>query len=130
MPEHVANHNIKDAAADGQCDSFRSGLDVMTYSFSVLESDVKIFQFLLMCQPLVFFPSSFVIQAKVLRVIIGSKWRSFEHPSRQRFFRPKHMQNWQRTTTTSEDIGSRAVMESPYCMACFVWKGVLQAPAL
>jgi hypothetical protein len=40
-----------------------------------------------MCQPLVFFPSSFVIQAKVLRVIIGSKWRSFERPSRQRFFR-------------------------------------------
>jgi hypothetical protein len=40
-----------------------------------------------MCQPLVFFPSSFVIQAKVLRVIIGLKWRSFEHPSRQQFFR-------------------------------------------
>ncbi len=81
MPEHVANHNINDVAADGQCDSFKSGLDVMAYSFSVLDSDVEIFRFLLMCQPLVFFPSSFVIQAKVLRVIIGSKWRSFEHPS-------------------------------------------------
>ncbi len=46
-----------------------------------------IFRFLLMCQPLVFFPSSFVIQAKVLRVIIGSKWRSFERPSHRRFFR-------------------------------------------
>ncbi len=40
------------------------------------------------------------------------------------------MQNWQWTTTTSEDIGSRAVMESPYSMACFVWKGVLWALAL
>jgi hypothetical protein len=87
MLEHVANHNINDAAADGQCDNFRSGLNVMAYSFSVLNSDVEIFRFLLMCQPLVFFPSSFVIQAKVLRVIIGSKWRSFERPSRQRFFR-------------------------------------------
>jgi hypothetical protein len=67
--------------------SFRSGLDVMAYSFSVLDSDVEIFRFLLMCQPLVFFPSSFVIQAKVLRVIIGSKWRSFERPSHQRFFK-------------------------------------------
>jgi hypothetical protein len=27
-----------------------------------------------------------VIQAKVLRVIIGSKWRSFKRPSRRRFF--------------------------------------------
>jgi hypothetical protein len=61
MPEHVTNHNINDAAADSQCDSFRSGLDVMAYSFSVLDSDVEIFRFLLMCQPLVFFPSSFVI---------------------------------------------------------------------
>jgi hypothetical protein len=87
MPEHVANHNINDVAADGQCDSFRSGLDVMAYNFSMLDSDVEIFRFLLMCQPFVFFPSSFVIQAKVLRVIIGSKWRSFERPSRQRFFR-------------------------------------------
>jgi hypothetical protein len=87
MPEHVANHNINDAAVDGQCDSFRSGLDVMAYSFNVLDNDVEIFRFLLMCQPLVFFPSSFVIQAKVLRVIIGSKWRSSERPSRQRFFR-------------------------------------------
>jgi len=86
MPEHVANHNINDAAADGQCDIFRSGLDVMAYSFSVFDNDVKIFRFLLMCQPLVFFPSSFVIQAKVLRVIIDSKWRSFKRPSRQRFF--------------------------------------------
>jgi hypothetical protein len=48
-----------------------------------------------------------------------------EEPSR-----PKHMQNWQQTATTSEETGSRAVMESPYCMACFVWKGVLRAPAL
>ncbi len=87
MPEHVANHNINDAAADGQCDSFRPGLDVMAYSFSVLDKDVEIFRFLLMCQPLVFFPLSFLIQAKVLRVIIGSKWRSFERPSCRRFFR-------------------------------------------
>jgi hypothetical protein len=87
MPKHVANHNINDAAADGQCDSFRPGFDVMAYSFSVLNNDVEIFQFLFMCQPLVFFPSSFVIQAKVLRVIISSKWRSFECPSRRRFFR-------------------------------------------
>jgi len=87
MPEHVANHNINDAAADGQCDSFRSGLDVMANSFNVLDSDVEIFRFFLMCQPLVFFPSSFVIQVKVLCVIIRSKWRSFERPSRQRFFR-------------------------------------------
>jgi hypothetical protein len=87
MPEHVANHNINNAVADGQCDSFRPGLDVMAYSFSVLDSDVEIFRFLLMCQPLVFFPSSFVIQAKVLRVIINSKWRSFERPSRRRFFK-------------------------------------------
>jgi hypothetical protein len=87
MPKHVANHNINDAAANGQCDSFRSRLDVMAYSFNVLNSDVEIFRFLLMCQPLVFFPSSFVIQVKVLRVIIRSKWRSFERPSRQRFFR-------------------------------------------
>jgi hypothetical protein len=28
-----------------------------------------------------------VIQAKVLHVIIDSKWRSFKRPSRQRFFR-------------------------------------------
>jgi hypothetical protein len=83
MLEHVANHNVNNVAVDGQCDSFRSGLDVMAYSFSVLDSDVKIFRFFLMCQPLVFFPSSFVIQAKVLRVIIGSKWRSFECPNRQ-----------------------------------------------
>jgi hypothetical protein len=87
MPEHVANHNINDVAVDGQCDSFRSGLDVMAYNFSVLDNNVEIFRFLLMCQPLVFFPSSFVIQAKVLRVIIDSKWRSFERPSHQRFFR-------------------------------------------
>jgi hypothetical protein len=87
MAEHVANHNINDAVVDGQCDSFRSGLDVMAYSFSLFDNDVEIFQFLLMCQPLVFFPSSFVIQAKVLRVTIGSKWRSFERPSRQGFFR-------------------------------------------
>lgn len=87
MPEHVANHNINDVATDGQCDSFRPGLDVMAYSFSVLDSDVEIFRFLLMCQPLVFSPLSFVIQAKVVRVIIGSKWRSFERPSRRRFFR-------------------------------------------
>jgi hypothetical protein len=87
MPEHVANHNINDAAANGQCDSFRSGLNVMAYSFNVLDNNVEIFRFLLMCQPLVFFPSSFVIQAKVLHVIISSKWRSFERPRRQRFFR-------------------------------------------
>ncbi len=70
----------------------------------------------------------------MLRVIIGSKWRSFERPSHHDFLekpsRPKHMQNWQWTATTSENIGSRAVMESPYCMACIVWKGVLRAPAL
>jgi hypothetical protein len=87
MLEHVANHNINNATADDQCDSFRLGLDVMAYSFNVLDSDVEIFQFLLMCQPLVFFPPSFVIQAKVLCVIIGSKWRSFECPSHRRFFR-------------------------------------------
>ncbi len=63
MLEHVANHNINDAVVDSQCDSFRSGLDVMAYNFNVLDNDVKIFRFLLMCQPLVFFPSSFVIQA-------------------------------------------------------------------
>jgi len=85
--KHVANHNINDAVANGQCDSFRLGLDVMAYSFNVLDNDVEIFRFLLMCQPLVFFPSSFVIQAKVLHVIIGSKWRSFERPSHRRFFR-------------------------------------------
>jgi predicted Zn-ribbon and HTH transcriptional regulator len=33
---------------------------------------------------------------------------------------PKHMQNWQWIATTSEKTGSRVVMESPYCMACFV----------
>jgi len=43
--------------------------------------------------------------------------------------RPKQTQNWQRTATTSEEPGSRAVMESPYCRACFVWNGVLRAPA-